>query len=69
MDSKVVIKSILFGILAGVMSAMVITLVASLIFEKDFVHQFLALDGGILWSIALSIGNSIWFYNRERNKK
>lgn len=69
MNSSKIIKSILFGVLAGVMSAVFISLIISLIFKKDFAQEFLRLDGGILWAVALSIGNSIFFYNREKNKR
>ena len=69
MNSEKLVKSILFGVVVGVASAALITFFISLIFEEDFVRRFLALDGGIMWSIALSVGNSIWFYNREKDKK
>ena len=44
------------------------TLVISLIFKKDFVQEFLHLDGGIMWAVVLSIGDSVWFYQREKKK-
>lgn len=68
MDSKKLAKSILLGVLAGVASAVFITLVISLIFKKDFVQEFLHLDGGIMWAVVLSIGDSVWFYQREKKK-
>ena len=69
MNNSKLVKSILLGVLAGVASAVFISLAISLIFKKDFVQEFLRLDGGLLWAVALSIGDSIFFYSREKNKK